>query len=273
MTATVACCQVALEFGDLEGNRARVSAAVTAAALTGADIVVLPELANSGYVFRDADEARSLAEPAAGPTVSGWVKLASQLGVVLVGGFCERGEGVLHNSAVLIDETGLRVLYRKAHLWDRETLLFTPGDAAPPVVDTSVGRIGVLLCYDLEFPEWVRLAALTGADLLCAPVNWPSLRRPEGERPAEVVRVQAAASTNRMFIAACARAGTERGVAWVTNSVIVDPDGWPLALAASDGEDLIVASCELTDARHKGISEHNDVHADRRPALYRTLLP
>jgi predicted amidohydrolase len=264
---TVACCQAALAVGDGEGNRARVAAAVHAAAARGADVVVVPELANSGYVFRDAAEAESLAEPVTGPTVTGWAELARRLGVVLVGGFCERGAGALYNSAVLVDPTGVCAVYRKAHLWNCEKLVFTPGEAAPPVVETHVGRIGVLVCYDLEVPEWVRLPALAGADLLCAPVNWPAFPRPEGERPAEVVRVQAAAAVNRMFVAACDRAGAERGVDWVSASVVVDPDGWPLALS-TQREDVVLATCRLADARNKRISEHNDVHADRRPKLY-----
>lgn len=272
MTTTVACCQVALRVGDLEGNRARVLSAVEEAAAQGAQVIVVPELANSGYVFRDAAEAESLSEPVDGPTVAGWVQLARRLGVVLVGGFCERGAGVIHNSAVLVDPSGVRAVYRKAHLWDREKLVFTPGEDAPPVVETAFGRIGVVVCYDLEVPEWVRLPAIDGAELLCAPVNWPAFPRPVGERPTEVVRVQALASVNRMFVAACARAGVERGVEWVTSSTVVDADGWPLALSSSDHEDLLLATCELSAARDKRISEHNDVHADRRPGLYGRLL-
>lgn len=272
MTTTVACCQVALQVGDLEGNRVRVLAAVQQAADQGAQVIVVPELANSGYVFREAAEAEALAETVDGPTVAGWVEAARQLGVVIVGGFCERGAGALHNSAVLVDPTGVRALYRKAHLWDREKLVFVPGEDAPPVVDTAFGRIGVVVCYDLEIPEWVRLPAIAGAELLCAPVNWPAFPRPAGERPTEVVRVQASASVNRMFIAACARAGTERGVEWVTSSTIVDADGWPLALSVSHAEDLLLATCELDAARDKRISEHNDVHADRRPSLYGPVI-
>ena len=151
--------------------------------------------------------------------------------IVIVGGFCETSGGELYNSAALVDPGGLRCVYRKAHLWDEESLWFTPGSAAPPVVTTRFGQIAVMICYDLEFPEWVRLPALDGAQLLCAPTNWPAFPRPEGERPAEIVRVQADAAVNRMFIAACDRTGAERGVDWVAGSVIVDPDGWPLAEA------------------------------------------
>jgi predicted amidohydrolase len=270
----VACCQLAPRIGDLEGNRARAEAAIEGAARDGARVVVLPELCNSGYVFADADEARRLAEPADGPTVSGWARLARAHELVIVGGLCELdAEGVVRNSAVLVDGDGVRAVYRKAHLWDREALVFAAGSDAPPVVDVALGRIGVMVCYDLEFPEWVRLAALAGAELLCAPVNWPKAPRPRGERAGEVVRAQAAAATNRMFIAACDRVGRERGIDWVGGSVILDCDGFPLAGPARPGSRVtLTARCRLADAREKRLNERNDVLADRRPELYGGLV-
>jgi 5-aminopentanamidase len=268
----VACCQIALTVGDAEGNRAVAGAAIVRAAEAGAQVVVLPELANSGYVFRDAAQAAELAEPLTGPSVSGWAALSMRYGLVVVAGLCERDEaGLIRNSAVLIDPSGLRAVYRKAHLWGTEPEVFVPGDELPPVVETVAGRIAVMVCYDLEFPEWVRTAALRGADLLCAPVNWPLFPRPAGERPAEVVRVQAGAASNRMFIAACDRTGTEHGVQWTQGSVIVDPDGFPLA-GLDPASDLLIAGCRLGEARNKRIGEHNDVHADRRPGLYGPIL-
>ena len=268
----VACCQLAPVFGDPAANRELAAAAVTGAADRGASVVVLPELVSSGYVFRSRAEAVASAEAPDGPTVTGWARLAAEHQIVIVGGFCETAGGELYNSAALVDSGGLRCVYRKAHLWDEESLWFTPGSAAPPVVATRLGRIAVMICYDLEFPEWVRLPALDGAQLLCAPTNWPAFPRPEGERPAEIVRVQADAAVNRMFIAACDRTGAERGVDWVAGSVIVDPDGWPLAEATgADGPVTITAECQLDLALDKATGPRNDVHADRRPGLYRRI--
>jgi predicted amidohydrolase len=123
------------------------------------------------------------------------------LNLVIVGGFCERLPGdELANSAAMIDANGLRAVYRKAHLWDAEKDIFTPGDA-PPVVETLHGRLGMLICYDLEFPEWVRLPALAG--------------------PAE-----------------------------------------------QGGEQMLLATLNLAEARNKRISARNDLHRDRRPQLY-----
>lgn len=272
----VACCQIAPELGDVAGNRARCRAAVERATAAGARIVILPELAVTGYVFADEAEARALAEAADGATADEWADLAARLGITLVGGFCELGaDGRLYNSAIVTSRGAVQGVYRKAHLWDAEKLIFTPGSDEPPVIEADGARVAVMICYDLEFPEWVRLPALTGAQLLCVPANWPVMPTlfPKNERPMEVVRAQAAAAVNRMFIAVCDRVGRERGVDWVGSSVICDPDGWPLAgPAPADSESMPIADCDLAAADVKVISDHNDVLADRRPELYRGLL-
>lgn len=148
-------------------------------------------------------------------------------------------------------------------------IVLTPGDAPPPVVSLPAGRVALMICYDLEFPEWVRLAALRGADLITAPVNWPAMPVPAGERPADVVRVQAGAAVNGLFIAVADRCRAERGVSWVGGTVIVGPDGYPLAgPVTADRPSVLAVECSLARARNKQISTHNDVISDRRPALY-----
>jgi predicted amidohydrolase len=269
----IACCQVAPRVGDLAANRATSEAAVQDAAAAGARIVVLPELMSSGYVFRDRAEAIELAEPVDGPAVSHWHQLAQRHDLTIVAGMCELGEDSrCYNTAVVVAPTGLRATYRKVHLWDAEKLVFTAADQPPPAVEVEGALLAVMICYDLEFPEWVRLPSLAGAQLLCAPANWPLFPRPATERPMEVVRVQAAASANRIFIAVCDRVGEERRVDWVGGSVVVDPDGWPLAGPEPATPALLVADCELDLAKDKSISERNDVHADRRPQLYGAVL-
>lgn len=274
---TVAACQVSLRVGDLAANRETAEAAVREAAGQGARIVVLPELTPSGYVFASRDEAAALAEPAAGPTAARWAGLAAEYQALIVGGFCERGDdGLLYNSAMLVDPSGLRAVYRKAHLWDAEADIFAPGSAPPPVIGTAYGRIAMMVCYDVEFPEWVRRPALGGADLLAVPTNWPADRVPAGERPMVTVNVQTAAFANRMFVAAACRCGDERGVSWTGGSIIAGPDGYPLAGPASTAAapggarpELLLADCDLRAARNKATGPRNDAHADRRAALYR----
>jgi len=267
----VAACQVSLGIGEVDRNLATARQAILAAADAGARIVVLPELTPSGYVFSDAAEARALAEPADGQTVTGWAQLAERHDLVIVGGFCELGgHGQVFNSAVVVDRDGVRAIYRKAHLWDAEADFFVPGDAEPPVTDTRHGRIAVMICYDVEFPEWVRLPALGGADLLAVPTNWPAEPVPAGERPMMVANVQVAAFANRMFIAAACRCGTERGVSWTGGSIIAGPDGYPLAgPAGADEPELVLADCDLALARSKASGPRNNAHADRRTDLYR----
>jgi predicted amidohydrolase len=266
----VACHQLAPVVGELDANRARALAAIDAAADVGAHVVVLPELVSSGYVFRDAAEARALAEPADGPTLGGWAERAAARGLVVAGGFPELGaDGSLYNSAALVDADGVRAVYRKAHLWDREKLVFNAGSEPPAVLDTPHGRIGLMVCYDLEFPEWTRSAALRGAELLCVPTNWPLLPRPAGERPMEVLKAMVTAATNRMAVAVCDRCGTERGVDWVAGTSIAGADGWLLAGPPATAEPaLLTAEVDLAAARDKTLGPRNDVLGDRRPAIY-----
>jgi 5-aminopentanamidase len=267
----VAACQLSLAVGDPGGNLAAAAAAIEQAAAAGAGLVVLPELCDSGYVFESAAEARTLASPVGNsPALQQWHELAGQHGTVIVGGFCELGPGgQLFNSAALVDATGIRAVYRKAHLWDREKLVFTPGDRPPPLVSLPFGQVSVMICYDLEFPEWVRLAALAGADLIAAPVNWPAAPHPPAERPSEVVKVQAAAAVNGVFIAVADRCTDERGVAWTGGSLVASPEGYPLAgPVCADQPAVLTADCDLPTARDKRISTHNDLLADRRPELY-----
>ena len=267
----IAACQLALSVGDVTANRAAAAAAVAEAAGQGADLVVLPELCDSGYVFSGPAEARALAAPVAeSETLREWRALSVQYAIAIAGGFCELGDdGLVYNSAAVVAGDEILAVYRKAHLWDAEKLVFTPGDGPPPVVGLPFGRVALMICYDLEFPEWVRLAALGGADLIAAPVNWPAMPVPAGERPADVVRVQAEACMNRVFIAVADRCRVERGVSWVGGSVIAAPSGYPLAgPLLADQPAVLTASCDLAAAADKRITEHNDLLADRRPGLY-----
>ncbi|WP_369989236.1 nitrilase-related carbon-nitrogen hydrolase [Pseudomonas xanthosomatis] len=276
MTGTyrVACQQLAPHIGQPQLNLERSLAAIRDAALAGARLVVLPELALSGYLFRDRKEAHEHAEGRDSPSLAAWAALARTHQIIVVGGFCERlADGEVANASVLIEPCGRRTFYRKAHLWDGETRIFTPGDQPPPVVDTAIGRVAMMICYDLEFPEWVRLAALAGAQLLCAPVNWPAGPRPPAQRPAEVIRVQANASVNRLFVLACDRCGEERGTHWVGGTALVDADGHLLAGGdRSQHPRMLLADIAPAEADDKCISTCNHVLRDRRPQLYGALL-
>jgi predicted amidohydrolase len=257
--------------GDLESNRATVAAAIEAAGRAGAALAVVPELSDSGYVFAGREEALRLAEPAASSaTLAQWASLAARFHLSVVGGFVEEERGVLYNSAAVVDPSGVRAIYRKAHLWDREKLVFEQGEGGPAVVETAAGRLGVMICYDIEFPEWVRQAALAGADVLAVPTNMPLLTDPPpGERPVEVAKAQAAAAVNGVYVVVSDRCGAERGVRFMGASSIIGPDGYPLAgPVLADRPAVLTADIDLSRARDKRTGERNDLFADRRPALY-----
>jgi predicted amidohydrolase len=265
---TIACAQLAPRVGEVAGNRCRAQTAIETAVRAGARLVVLPELCTTGYVFADAAEAHALSEPVDGPTVREWSELSAREGLVIVAGLCELDDdGEVRNSAVVIDAGELRCVHRKAHLWDREQVFFKPGDCSPPVVSTSIGRIGVTVCYDAFFPEVMRVLALAGADVIAIPMNAPVFGEPLEPLVADLLLPSAAAIVNRVFIAQADRTGTERGVDWVGASVILDVDGRMLTDKA-DGEAVLTATVDLALARDKNYGERNNVLTDRRPELY-----
>jgi predicted amidohydrolase len=262
----VMCCQLAPVVADVDGNIAMAEAAIVQAAGEGADVIVLPEVVTSGYPFVSTDEARAASITRRHPLFARWRGLVGD--AVVVFGFAELGgDGTVYNSAALIEADAEPVFYRKTHLWDTEKLFFVPGDEPPPVVETRVGRIGVMICYDMEFPEMTRSVALRGADLLAVPTNWPWVDRPNGWPAPEVVIAMAAARVNRLAIACCDRTGADRGQSWNEESTVIGADGWQVATPDTRG--VVVADLDLTAARNKHISSRNDVHADRRPDVYR----
>ena len=148
----VACVQMEPEIAVKEKNVAVTVARIKEAAAAGARLIVLPELCNTGYVFRDRDEAMALAEPVpSGPTCDRWSEIAANLDLHLVAGINERDGEDLFNSAVIIGPDGYLATYRKIHLWDKENLIFKPGNLGFPVVNTPVGNIGTFICYDTWF--------------------------------------------------------------------------------------------------------------------------
>jgi 5-aminopentanamidase len=263
----VTCCQLAPVLGDLNANLRLTTDAIGAAVQSGARVVVLPELSTSGYMFESADEARAAAISPDHPVFVEWAALVAQGDGVVIGGFAELGEdGLVYNSAAVVDGTGVLAVYRKVHLWAREKLVFEPGASEPPVVETPVGRIGVLICFDLEFPEFPRSLALRGAELIAAPTNWPREVVPAGERVPEVTVAMASAYSNHVAIACCDRAGVERGQEWNEASCIVDEQGWVIATASDVG--VVDADLDLARSHDKSMGPFVDVFGDRRPELY-----
>jgi predicted amidohydrolase len=267
----IVCRQLAPRIAELEANHRQIVRTIAEETSSGADILVLPELVSSGYVFESADEVDACALTPEDPLVAEWAAAVAGESVVVLG-FAERGaDGLFYNSSMLVDATGVRAVYRKAHLWDAEKLYFTAGSQPPPIVDTRFGRIALIVCYDMEFPEYTRRCGLGGADLIAVSTNWPLVYRPDGEQPPEWHIAQAAARVNRVVIACCDRTGVERGQEWNEGTAIFDQFGW-IASAAGPGERGSTHRAEfetdLTLTRDKQFNPNNGLFTDRRPELY-----
>jgi len=272
----VACIQMEPIIGDKRGNVAKSLERIDEAASKGARLVVLPELANSGYMLGNRDEAFSLAEEVpGGDTTSAWCQAARRHDLYIVAGIAERAGNALYNSAVVIGPAGYIGTFRKMHLWNAENLFFEPGDLGFPVFKTPIGRIGVAICYDGWFPETFRLQALQGADIVCVPTNWvPIPGQEEGRQAMANILHQAAAHSNSIFIACADRVGTERGQPFEGQSIIVNCTGWLVAGPASrDREEIVTGRVNLADARRKrNWNEFNQVLRDRRIDIYGEML-
>lgn len=270
MPVRIACCQLAPDVEDPPANARATREAIAAAVRDGARIVLLPELANSGYVFRGEEEARAAAVAPDGELLEGWSQEAARGDALVIGGFCELApDGRVFNSSALVDGSGVLAVYRKLHLWNDESRWFEPGEEPAPVVDTRFGRIGLAVCYDIEFPELTRGLALEGAQLIAVPTNWPHDPAPPDGRPVLHGLAANTAYLNRVFVAVCDRCGTERGGEFEGASAIAGPDGALLAGPVPDrGTATIMADCDLDRALDKRTSPRNDAFADRRPEQY-----
>lgn len=268
----VACVQMCPEVGAKARNAAHSIELIEQAHARGANLIVLPELCNSGYIFESREEAFALSEAVAdGETIGQWSALAARLGVTLVAGYAEREGDALYNSAAVIGPSGLLGGYRKMHLWGDEHLFFEPGNLGMPVFHTPFGRVACAICYDIWFPEVFRMAAARGADILCVPTNWVPMPAQPAELPAMAnLLAMGGAHSNGLFVAAADRVGVERDQPFLGRSLIVDSQGWPVAGPASaTDEEILVATVNLADARrHRQLNAFNHVLRDRRPDMY-----
>jgi len=272
----VACCQIEPKIGYKEENVEKTLRFIDEAVRKGAGMVVLPELANTGYVFRTRKEARALAEYVPdGPTIRAWEAVAKEHGIFVAAGITEKEEDKLYNTGAFFGPDGYIGKYRKLHLWYKEKLFFEPGDIGLPIFNTDFGRAAMMICYDMWFPEVPRIYAIQGADVLLNMTNWVASAesRPEEEKVTVAV-CMANSNMNAVFIASADRIGVERGQPFLGCSCITDPSGVALAGPASrDKEEIVVAECNLSEARkRKSRTRLNFTMLDRRTDLYDVLL-
>src|SRR5579871_237028 len=247
---------------DAERNLAVATARIREAAAAGAAVVCLPELFRSEYFCQREDPALfDLAEPVPGPTTDALAAVARETGAVVVGSIFERrAAGVYHNTAVVLDADGrLAGRYRKMHIPDDplyyEKFYFTPGDLGFVAVDTRVGRLGTLVCWDQWYPEAARLTALAGADVLLYPtaIGWhPGEKAAHGARQLAAWQTiqRAHAIANGVYVAVANRVGHEGpaggGLEFCGASFVADPFGEVVAEAARDTEAVLVVDCDRT---------------------------
>jgi len=265
-------------------NLARAIGLIDEAASRGADLVCLPELFRNPYFCQREDAALfDLAEPVPGPTTIALAEAARRHGVVVVASLFERrAPGIAHNTAAIIDADGtLAGVYRKMHIPDDpgyyEKYYFTPGDLGFRPVDTRIGRIGVLVCWDQWFPEAARLMTLAGAEVILYPtaIGWhPAEKEAEGAAQRDAWRTvqRGHAIANGVYVAAVNRVGLERpdpsaaGLEFWGTSFCCDPQGVLLAEAGTQDEEILVV--QINRARLEEVRRNWPFLRDRRIDAY-----
>lgn len=245
--------------GDPQTSLERASAQIEVAARQGAQLVCLPELYNTGY-FLSPGQFIELAEPQDGPYIRALQRLASKEKVYIVTGYAESCgiSGRIYNSAALIGCDGALIgNMRKINLWGEEKLKFRTGDTYP-VFDTPLGKIGLMVCYDIEFPESARVLALKGAELIIAPAMWdkPAAKRWD-------LALAANALFNVLYVAGCNPVGEIACGA----SQVRAPGGELVASASPDKEELLLCEIDLADVQRMRaeLPYFNDLRPDLFP--------
>jgi len=246
--------------GEKEHNLLMAEEAIAEAARRDAGLVVLPELQTTGFLAKPA--LRDLAETLDGPSVARLARAAAEHKIALATSFLELGEaGVVHNTAVFIDHEGhLRSSYRKCHLFDAERPLYAAGEALDCIVVYRGISFGLLICYDIEFPETARQLALLGAECIVVPT---ANMAPYGHR--HRVFVTARALENHVYVVYCNRCGTSREFEFPGESVLVDPLGH-LVCEADSTEAVIYGEVDVGVVSQS--KDTFDYLAERRPELY-----
>ncbi len=272
-THRVAAVQMMVQFANVPANLERVRERFEEAAANGAQLVVFPECALTGYCFDSQDEAWPHAETIPGPSLEVLSAACARVNAHLVVGLLEREGDRIFNACALVGPQGVVGSYRKVHLpylgVDRHV---EAGDRPFAVHDAAGARVGMHICYDGAFPETGRVLTLLGADVLVLPTNWPT----HSERAAEVMMATRALE-NVVYAIACNRVGEERGFRFVGRSSISGPAGEALAFASPDREETIYADIDVARARRKKLVRVPGLHEidrinDRRPNYYHRLV-
>jgi predicted amidohydrolase len=231
-----------------------------------ADLIVLPELANTGYLYENSQALMPYAEPndASGPFLRSLIALGSTTQGMIISGYAELAEVKLFNSAIAVSKAGVVANYRKIHLYADEKLLFQPGDKPFQVFTWLDVKIGMMICFDWIFPESVRSLALGGAQIIAHPAN---LVLPYCQNAMITRSIE-----NQVFTITANRIGTEQipgtRLTFTGTSQMTSPLGELLHRGPKNKETVHVTSIDPQRALNKKISARNDLFADRRPEFY-----
>lgn len=255
---------------DKPANVARGLAAIETAARNGARLACFAELAFEWFYPQQpaGPDVRDLAEPLDGPTVTAFQRKAKDLGLVTVINLYERDGRNTYDSSPVIDADGtLLGVTRMVHITEyacfHEQGYYTPGDKGAPVFSTKAGRIGVAICYDRHFPEYMRALAVNGADLVIVPQAGAVDEWPEGLYEAEM---RVAAFQNGYFTALCNRVGQEDCLDFAGESFVCGPDGRVMARGQKSVDEIVYADVDFSELAHSNARQLFLKH--RRPELY-----
>ena len=263
----------AIQFNPRQGEKAenieRLLKLVEEAALQGARLIVLPEMATTGYCWTSREEIAPYVEPIPGPTTQRFQELAARYSCYIALGLAELDllSGVYYNSLALLGPEGLIGTYRKIHSYIAEPRWARDGDLGIPVWDTPLGRLSAVICMDAMYFESTRIPALHGADVILFPTNWLDERCPSSWWMARALE-------NGVYVIAANRSDVERGVEFSGGSCIIDPDG-NIQASLDGGEGIIYGEVDLDRARAKAWGADGslgDRLADRQPTLYTPLV-
>ncbi|MEM3695358.1 MAG: carbon-nitrogen hydrolase family protein [Candidatus Bathyarchaeia archaeon] len=265
----VALAQINCYRADKEKNMRKMEKVITKVAKEKVDLIIFPELSLTGYVVRD--EIYNLAETIPGPSTEAMGKIAKKTGIYVVFGMpelSEKAKATIYNSAVLVGPEGFVGKYRKMHLPTHsvfeEKRYFRPGYEAVALA-TKLGKIGLIICYDIFFPELCRLARLKGAQLIVCISASPAVRKAFFE-----TLTVARAMENAVFLAYVNLVGIEDGLQFWGGSRLVGPHGKVLIQARYDEEDLVI--CDVNYSDIKPVEVFVPTLKDLRPELFGELM-
>ncbi|SEM53524.1 Predicted amidohydrolase [Syntrophus gentianae] len=252
-------------FGDVEENLKKAGSLING---MKADVIVLPELFNTGYLFTSLEEVERLSEKIPdGKTTEFLCGLASRNSCFIVGGLAEWDNGRFFNSAVLVSPTGYVGTYRKIHLFSEEKLWFQPGDKEPGIFDLGCCRIGIMICFDWFFPETMRILSLKGADLICHCANLVLPFCQDGMRTRCL--------ENHVYAVTANRTGQDdrngKTLRFTGRSQITGPTADVLYSADPVADEVAVVEIDISLARDKNLNPYNHLYRDRRVEFYRGL--